>query len=103
MIKIRKNIRNAVLLLVFAALACRPVPAGAEGTEGFTLPASLQVIGEEAFAGTAIENMELPESVTTVGDGAFSGIPGLGTVTVPATDHLTISDSAVAFAQITAV
>ena len=91
---IRKNIRNAVLLLVFAALACRPVPAGAEGTEGFVLPASLEVIEEEAFAGTAVKNTELPESLTTVGDGAFSNIPGLETVTVPATDHLTISDSA---------
>ena len=92
---IRKYIRNAaVLLLAFAALVCRPAPGGAEGTAAFSLPASLQVIGEEAFAGTAIENTELPESLTSVGDGAFSDIPCLESVTVPATDRLTISDSA---------
>lgn len=94
MSKIRKILWNVAVLLVFAAVVFGSAPAGADGTAAFTLPASLQVIEEEAFAGTAIERTELPESVTAVGDGAFSGIPGLASVTVPATDHLTISDSA---------
>ena len=78
-------------VLLFTALICLPAFAEAEG---FTLPASLQVIEEEAFAGTAIENVEFPESLTAVGDRAFAELPGLETVTILPTDILTVSDTA---------
>lgn len=38
----------------------------------FTLPASLQIIGDEAFEGTALQSVKLPESVEQVGDRAFA-------------------------------
>ena len=83
MIDIRKNIRNAVLLLVFAALACRPVPAGAEGTEGFTLPASLPVIEEEAFAGIDATTVVIPEGTESIGSRAFADCDALRYIVIP--------------------
>ncbi len=38
----------------------------------FVLPASLQVIEDEAFEGTALQSVELPESVVEIGDRAFA-------------------------------
>ena len=74
-----------------AAFLCLSVSGGAEG---FTLPASLQTIEEEAFAGTAIESLVFPETLTDVGDRAFADISALETVTIPTTEGLTVSDTA---------
>ena len=41
------------------------------------LPGGLQRIGEEAFAGTAMETMELPGTVLSIGRGAFADMPNL--------------------------
>ena len=89
---IRNLMKKTVLIWVFLiVLICLPMASGAEG---FTLPASMEVIEEEAFAGTAIENVEFPESLTEVGDRAFADNPDLEIVTFPATEILTVSDSA---------
>ena len=49
----------------------------------FKLPASLKIIEDEAFEGTAIVSVDLPESVESIGDRAFAGIPGLRVVKIP--------------------
>ena len=49
----------------------------------FKLPASLQIIEDEAFEGTALFAVELPDSVIRIGERAFSDIPTLRTVSVP--------------------
>ena len=48
-----------------------------------TLPVSLQVIGEEAFEGTALQNVVLPESVREIGDRAFADNEDLLAVQLP--------------------
>ncbi len=83
--------KKVLIWTLAAALLCLPALGGAEG---FTLPASLQTIEEEAFAGTAMENFEFPEALTDVGDQAFADISSLESVTIPPTDGLTISDTA---------
>lgn len=83
--------KKALIWTLAAALLCLPVCGGAEG---FNLPASLQTIEEEAFAGTAIENFEFPKMLTDVGDRAFADISALESVTIQPTDGLTISDTA---------
>ena len=47
------------------------------------LPSSLQDIGDEAFEGTALGNIQLPESVATVGDRAFADNKELQMVRFP--------------------
>ena len=49
----------------------------------FRLPASLQIIGDQAFEGTAIVQAELPDRVERIGERAFSDIPTLRSVTIP--------------------
>ena len=46
-------------------------------------PASLEVIEEEAFEGTAIVNVKIPETVTTISDRAFANIPTLRSIRIP--------------------
>ena len=62
--------------------------AGAESLEPadtvtFKLPASLQVIEDEAFEGTAIVSIDLPETVESIGERAFADIPTLLSVKIP--------------------
>ena len=62
--------------------------AGTEQTStvssaGFNLPASLQVIEDEAFEGTAIVSVDLPETVESIGERAFADIPTLRSVRIP--------------------
>ena len=59
----------------------KPMEAPAE--KAFRLPASLQMIGDEAFEGTAIVSVELPETVETIGERAFAAIPTLHSVKIP--------------------
>ncbi len=54
-----------------------------ESVPVFKLPASLKIIEDEAFEGTAIVSVDLPESVESIGDRAFAGIPGLRVVKIP--------------------
>jgi len=49
----------------------------------FKLPASLQVIEDEAFEGTSLFSVELPDSVVTIGERAFSNITTLRDVSIP--------------------
>ena len=49
----------------------------------FKLPASLQVIEDEAFEGTSLFSVELPDSVVTIGERAFSNISTLHAVSIP--------------------
>lgn len=47
------------------------------------LPASVLVIGDSAFADTAVENLVIPTSVVKMGAGVFSGNESLKNLTVP--------------------
>ncbi len=49
----------------------------------FQLPASLKYIDDEAFAGTALVNVDIPENVEYIGERAFSNIPTLRKVIIP--------------------
>ena len=67
-----------------------PVAAAVESPEdssvpgsGFRLPASLSVIEDEAFEGTAITEVELPETVTAIGERAFANISTLRSIRIP--------------------
>lgn len=61
--------------------ACGLLLAGAFAEESAAqvnqLPKELRNIGEEAFAGTAMEAMELPGSVLSIGSAAFGDMPNL--------------------------
>lgn len=57
----------------------------AETKPSFKLPASLQVIEDRAFEGTAIVSVEIPESVAYIGDYAFADISSLLGVQIPDT------------------
>lgn len=61
----------------------------------FNLPASLTVIEDEAFAGTAIETVVLPDTLEVIGDFAFADIPTLSSVEIPQSVHA-IGDNAFA-------
>ena len=50
----------------------------------FTLPASLEMIGEEAFEGIAASRIQLPETLTEIGDRAFANARSLRQVYIPA-------------------
>ena len=53
-------------------------------TGTFTLPASLEMIGEEAFEGIATSKIQLPETLTAIGDRAFANARNLRHVYIPA-------------------
>ena len=52
-------------------------------SDTFTLPASLQYIGEDAFEGTAGVEVVLPEGLQTIEDEAFAEMPYLKVVVIP--------------------
>ena len=47
------------------------------------LPSSLQVIGEEAFEGTAVTKVDLPESLEIIKDRAFANVKSLRSIYIP--------------------
>lgn len=69
--------RKTVVLALFAVICGLFFFSSAFAEEGFTLPEGLQVIGEDAFAGTAIEEVTLPASVVRVEPRAFADTPEL--------------------------
>ncbi len=54
-----------------------------ESAPAFRLPASLQIIEDEAFEGTALVAVDLPETVEEIGDRAFADIPSLRILKIP--------------------
>ena len=50
----------------------------------FELPASLQAIDDEAFAGTAVQTVFLPDGLIRLGDRSFADIRTLRSVFIPA-------------------
>ena len=76
-------------LFVFLAVICGLILfSSACAEEGFTLPEGIRIIGEDAFAGTAIEEVTLPESVFLVEKGAFADAPNLEKIHVENPDKL---------------
>ena len=57
-----------------------PVP---DSTKGVVFPASLVMIEDEAFAGTALESVGLPGTVTMIGERAFANNRGLKVILIP--------------------
>ena len=55
------------------------------GLSQLVLPDNLTVVGEGAFAGSAITEIVIPEGVTSIGDYAFYGCPSLTSVVLPST------------------
>ena len=66
---------------------------GALGDADLTLPAGLQVIGEEAFSGVAARVVCIPDGVTSLGGCAFADCPNLIQVRIPGS-VTSIADSA---------
>lgn len=68
-----------------AASVARPGPIPAEIQEAavFQLPASLRIIGDMAFEGTAVTVVDLPETVESIGVRSFADIPSLRGVSIP--------------------
>ncbi len=64
--------KKAVIFAILAVICGLFLFSSAFAEEGFKLPEGLQVIGEDAFAGTAIEEVTLPASVVQVEQGAFA-------------------------------
>ena len=48
-----------------------------------TLPATLQVIGNQAFQQTSLTSIEIPESVTSIGQSAFLGCTAMVSAKIP--------------------
>lgn len=69
------------LLLIMAALLLWTLPAAAD----VTLPDSVTVIADNAFAGCTelTGTLVIPEGVTTIGDSAFKGCTGLTELVLP--------------------
>ena len=90
-----------VVLMAMACLVLVLLPASAEvgaPDSTFSLPASLRVISEGAFEGTAGSTVVLPEGVEAIGDRAFADMPGLRAVYIPPTT-LNIGENAFANAN----
>lgn len=69
---------NIVLLIIVSLLLFSFTVAFADETETesqgtFVFPASLQVVEEDAFSGTAAETVILPEGLLEIDDNAFEG------------------------------
>lgn len=66
----------ALLIMILLFTGISPLPT--TKAETFVFPASLTVIGEEAFAGdTALTAMSVGNTVRSIGSGAFRGCTGL--------------------------
>lgn len=63
------------------------------GPANFTLPGDITVIGEEAFARTAVEKVFIPNGADAIGKNAFAGCGSLRQIRIPAS-VTEIADSA---------
>ncbi|MDE6559566.1 MAG: leucine-rich repeat domain-containing protein, partial [Muribaculaceae bacterium] len=61
---------------------------GCKNLETVTIPEGVTSIGDNAFSGSGIKEIEIPGSVTTIGNGAFSGCENLEEVILPAYGRL---------------
>lgn len=87
-----KAIRRMILWMTLLALALL-TGALAEGV-ALTLPASLEVIGYEAFMGdTSIEAVVIPAGVTLISSSAFSGCVNLRSANIPGTVEVVDSEA----------
>ena len=80
--------RKTVVLALFAVICGLFFFSSGFAEEGFTLPEGLRVIGEDAFAGTAIEEVTLPASVVQVEPGAFADTPELKAIHIEKPENL---------------
>ena len=92
----RKSVLIFAALIVFLILP--PYFAIAESlakdsSRTFRLPSSLMVIEDEAFEGTAVQQVVLPEGLLSIGESAFENAPFLTDVYIPGTTEY-IADSA---------
>lgn len=81
-----------VTLLLFFFTVALADETGTESQGRFTLPASLQVVEEDAFSGTAVETAILPEGLLEIDENAFEGTQ-LKDVFIPDTTE-SIADTA---------
>lgn len=80
-----KRILSLVLTvtLILSAVPFAPFAAAAAAEHVFVLPAALQEIEEQAFAGnTSITTLVVPSEVTSIGSEAFEGCTGLTEVSI---------------------
>ena len=80
-----EDLRPSELLDEYVLSREAKAPETAQTKPSFTLPASLQIIDDSAFEGTALVSVDIPESVTYIGDHAFANIPTLLSVHIPDT------------------
>ena len=78
----RKRILSALLALCLA-LAMLSANALAESGAALTLPAGVQVIGEEAFLNVPAEYVILPDGLTTISSRAFADCTNLTFIEIP--------------------
>lgn len=76
-----QNYARTILIVLLLLLCSFSLSAEAEG--GFVLPASLEIIDDEAFAGTAADSVVLQEKVEYIGDYAFFEMEKLRTIYIP--------------------
>lgn len=57
----------------------------ASNLKNIILPDSVNIIGDNAFAGTSISSVTFPESITEIQSGAFGGCKQLKEITIPKT------------------
>ena len=78
----------SLLLAVLMVFSIVPIPeAAAEYDSVFVLPAGLQEVEEQAFAGnSSISKLVIPSSVTSIGREAFADCTGLTEVSIAGTD-----------------
>ncbi len=90
----------SLFIVVLSAFALFVIPSGTNPaaadipeTGTFRLPASLRVIGEEAFEGTAAAALVMGVEVTTVESRAFAGTDSLREVYIPASAETLAEDA----------
>ena len=86
------NIRKIMITLFMCILASLLLTVAR--ADGFHLPESLRYIDEEAFAGTAVEEITLPESVIHVGENAFAFTEKLESIQIP-NNSIMLSDNGI--------
>ncbi len=57
--------------------------SGCVALETYTIPASVQAIGKEAFKGSSLATIEIPDKVRTIGQAAFENCAKLTSVKLP--------------------